>query len=157
MEPAGEDLDLLRDAAARGVHEVQQRHLEALSPLLDADDLGHRLLPPGAGLDRVVIGHDADGAPPDTTHAGHHTVGGGVGFLIAREEEVFLELGPGIEEELEPVAYEELALLGQLGAVLGVALLDAGALSEVALVTHRPGPRRLTSPRAEQERDQPRG
>src|SRR6266436_1018722 len=157
VEAAREDLDLLRNPSPRGVHEVEQRHLKPLGPLLNAHDLGHGLLTPGAGLDRVVIGHDADRAAADPADAGHHTVRGSIGLLVAREEEVFLELGPGIEEQVEAIADEELAFFRELVAVLGVALLDACALLEVALVTHRRAPGGLTSPRAERGWDQPRG
>src|SRR5882762_2303124 len=110
MEAAGEDLDLLRDAAARRVHEVEQRHLEPLRALLDADDLGHGLLTPGAGLDRVVVGHDADGAATHPADAGHDAVRRRVGLLVAGEEEILLEPGSAVEEELEAIADEELAL-----------------------------------------------
>src|SRR5439155_17769596 len=52
--------------------------------------------------------------------------------------------GRRVEEELQAIADEELALVLQLFAVLDVALLDAGALPEVVLLTHgRPPPRSL--------------
>src|SRR5207253_8493530 len=48
---AGEDADLLGDPAARGVDQIEERDPEPGRSLLDADDLLHRLLAPGAGLD----------------------------------------------------------------------------------------------------------
>ena len=63
---------------------------------------------------------------------------------------------PGIEEELEAIADEELAFVLQLVAVLDVALLDAGALAEVALLSHGGPPPLLTSPRARRGSDRPR-
>src|SRR5262249_50250609 len=50
------------------------------------------------------------------------------------EEPVLLELGAGIEEQLEAIAHEELALGPQLLAVLDVALLDPRALLVVAIL-----------------------
>src|SRR5436309_1323752 len=83
-------------------------------------------------------------APPSRAAAGGSAVGGRVGLLVSGEEEVLLELGGRVEEELETIADEELALVLQLVAVLDVALLDAGALAKVALLTHgRPPPRSL--------------
>ena len=80
-------------------------------------------------------GHDADGAATHTPHAGDDTVGGRVGLLAAREEPVFLQLRTRIEQELEPVAYEQLALGTQLVAIARVSLLDPRALLEVAFLT----------------------
>ena len=79
--------------------------------------------------------------PPTGADAGDDAVGRRIGLLVAREEEVLLELGSRVEEELQAVADEELALVLQLVPVLDVALLDAGALAEVALLSHgRPPP-----------------
>ena len=61
----------------------------------------------------------------------------------------------GIEQKLEAIADEELALLLELGAVLDVALLDAGALLPVALARSR-GPRGSLG-RGGGIRDWPRG
>src|SRR4030095_15031448 len=100
--------------------------------LLDAHDLLDRLLAPRAGLDRVVVGHDADGTAADRAAAGEHAGGGRVGLGIAGEQPVLLELGARIEEELEPVAHEELALGAELVAIAGMALLDSGTFLAVA-------------------------
>src|SRR5215467_7085291 len=136
VEPPWEDLDLLGDAPACRVDQVEERHLEALRALLDAHDLRHRLLAPGASLHRVVVGHDAHHAAAHPAHSSDHAVGGSVRLLAAREEEVLLELRSGVEEEAEAIADEELAFFLQLVAVLDVALLDASALSGVALLSH---------------------
>src|SRR5437899_12668744 len=80
-------------------------------PFLDAHDLLHGLLAPRAGLHRVVIGHDADGAAADSPDPRDDAVGRCVGLLGAREEPVLLELGAGVEEELQSVPDEELAFL----------------------------------------------
>jgi hypothetical protein len=134
--PAREDLDLLGDAPARRVHEVDQGHLQPLGALLDAHDLLDGLLAPGARLHRVVVGHDAHRAAADRSHPGDDAVGGGIHLLVAREEEVLLELGAGIQKKLQTVADEELAFVPELLAVLDVALLDAGAFLPVALLAH---------------------
>ena len=73
--------------------------------------------------------------PPDRPHAGDDAVGGRVGLLVAREEEVLLELRARIQQQLQPVADEELALVPELVAVLDVALLDARAFLVVAIFT----------------------
>ena len=73
--------------------------------------------------------------PPTRPDPGDDAVGGRVGLLVAREEQVLLELGARIEQKLEAVADEELALVPELVAVLGVALLDARAFLVVAIFT----------------------
>src|SRR3989441_10599080 len=118
---------------ARGVDEVEHRDAQPRGLLLDADDLEHRLLAPRAGLDHVVVGHDADGLAADLADSGDDAVGRRVRFLVAREEPVLLELGARVEEQLETIADEHLAFGPELVAVLRVALLDAGALGVIAL------------------------
>ena len=83
----------------------------------------------------------AHGPAPHGSHAGHDAVGRGVSLLVTREEEVFLERRAGIEEELQPIADEELAFFLELLPILDVSLLDAGTLLEVSLLAHaRQGP-----------------
>ena len=135
VEAAGEDLDLLGDPAAGGVHQVEHRHAQPRGLLLDAHDLQHGLLAPRAGLHRVVVGHDADGAAPHAADAGDDAVGRRVGLVRAREEEVLLELAARIEQQLQSVADEELAFGPELVTILGVALLDARAFLVVAIFT----------------------
>jgi hypothetical protein len=142
----GEDLDLLRDPPTGGVDQIDERDLQALGALRNADDLLDGFLAPRPRLHRVVVGHDADGAAAHRAHAGDDAVGGRVRLLVSGEQEVFLELGAGIEQEAETVADEELALVLQLVAVLEVALLDAGPLAEVALLGHRALSRDSDSP-----------
>ena len=133
---AGEDADLLGDPGARRVHEVDQRDLQARRLLLDADDLLDRLLAPGAGLHREVVGHHADRPAQHRAHARDHAVGGRVGLGGAGEEPVLLELGAGVEEEAEAVADEELALRPELVAVPDVPLPDARDPSRQAPLAH---------------------
>ena len=125
VEATGEDLDLLGDPPAGGVDQIHHGNLQARRLLLDAHDLLHGLLAPGAGLHRVVVGHDADGAPAHRSHARDDAIRRGVRLFGAREEPVLLELRARIEQEREPVADEELALGLQLVAVADVSLLDA--------------------------------
>src|SRR5205823_13034119 len=135
VEAPGEDLDLLRDAPTGGVDQVQERQAKARGLLLDAHDLLHGLLAPRAGLHRVVVGHAAGGAAADPPDARDDAVGRRVGLLGSREQPVLLELGAGIEEELQAIPDEQLALLPELLAVLRVALLDSSPLLEVPLLT----------------------
>src|SRR3990170_7301644 len=81
----------------------------------------------------VRAGRDADPAAADLPDAGDDPVGGRVGLLAPGEQPILLELAAGVEEELETVADEELALLLELVAILDVALLDPGPLLEVPL------------------------
>src|SRR5712691_8614227 len=72
--------------------------------------------------------------PPPAPHPGHDTVGRRVDLLVAGEQPVLLELAAGVEQQLEAVADEELALRAQLVAVADVALLDTRALLVVAVL-----------------------
>jgi len=139
VEPPRKDLDLLGYAPARGVHHIKEGHAQPCGLFLDPHDLLDCLLAPRACLDRVVVGHDADRPPPDLPNPGDHAVGGGVGLGGAGEQPVLLEVAAGIEEELQPVTDEELALRAKLVAVLRVALLDPGALLAVALLARAHG------------------
>ena len=134
---AREDADLLRDAGAGRIDEVDERDPEARRLLLDADDLLDGLLAPRARLHREVVGHDADRPPEDRPDARDDAVGRRLRLLGAGEEPVLLELGAGIEQEAQAVADEELALRPELVAVLGVPLLDARDLVPEALLGHR--------------------
>src|SRR3989442_1207095 len=79
-------------------------------------------------------GLSARPAEPDPPADGVVTGLGGGG-----EQPVLLEVAAGIEEELQPVTDEELALRAKLVAVLRVALLDPGALLAVALLARAHG------------------
>jgi hypothetical protein len=74
--PAREHLELVGDARAGGVDQVDHRaaHLQRL--LLDADDLLHGPAAPGARLHRRVVGHQGHDAPADAAQTGDHAVGG---------------------------------------------------------------------------------
>src|SRR5204862_4749741 len=87
-----------------------------------------------AGRARVVAGHRALRAGAGPADPRHDRVRRRVPLLRAREEPVPLDVGAGVEEELQAVADEELAFLAKLLAVLRVALLDPGPLLEVSLL-----------------------
>src|SRR2546428_562588 len=75
-----------------------------------------------------------DRPPVHHPDAGDPAVGGSVGLGRAREQPVLLERGARVEEELEAVTDEQLALFTELVAVLRVALLDPSAFLEVAVL-----------------------
>src|SRR6266545_3104050 len=139
VEPARKDLDLLGDAPAGGVHHIKEGHAEPCGLLLNTHDLLDRLLAPRARLDRVVVRHDADRPAADPPAPGDPAIGGGVGLGRAGEQPVLLELGAGVEQELQSIADEELAFLAELVAILRVALLDPGSLPAVALLARAHG------------------
>ena len=74
--PAREHLDLIGDARAGRVDQVEERHAQPLGGLLDAEDLLDRALAPRAGLHGRVVGHDATVRPSIRADAGDHAVGG---------------------------------------------------------------------------------
>src|SRR5262249_21157562 len=83
-----------------------------------------------------IVGHHADGPAEDRADSGDDAVGRRLGLAGAGEEPVLLELGPGVEQKIEPVADEELALGSELVAVLDVPLTDARALVPETPVAH---------------------
>ena len=144
---AGEHLDLLGDPRARRVDEVDHRHAVRERGLLDAEDLLDRLRPPGAGLDRRVVGHQRDRAPADRPHAGDDAVGAEPLGLPVGQQRVLGERA-GVEQPRDPLAHGQLALLGRLGPVaLGPARVRAvERLLYVAHARHASARRRCARP-----------
>src|SRR5256885_2083127 len=73
--------------------------------------------PPAPGFDGRVLGHHPHRPPVEATHAGHDTVG----REVARHrvgEQAHLHERVVVEEQREPVAHEQLALLLELLASL---------------------------------------
>ena len=78
--PAREHLDLVGDARAGAVDEVEHRHRRRSRRLLDAQDLLDGAPAPRAGLHRGVVGHDGDAAAVDDRRARDDAVGGQLGI-----------------------------------------------------------------------------
>ena len=79
--------------------------------------------PPRSGLDRGIVGHDGDGAPSDLADSRDHTIGGEVAGERVYELTLLHESICGVEEQVEPLAHEELSLLSELLVVLRSAAL----------------------------------
>ena len=73
---AGKHLDLVRDAGARRVDQIEERYADARGGFLDADDLLDRPRAPAARLHRRVVRHHGDLAALDRPESGHHPVCG---------------------------------------------------------------------------------
>ena len=112
VAPAGEHVDLIGDARAGRVDQIEERHAEPARRLLDAHDLLDGARAPRAGLDRRVVGHDGDGAAVDLAEAGDDAVGGQVGRAVVGEQAVLDEVARVVvEEQAQALAREQLALL----------------------------------------------
>ena len=90
----GEHLDLIGDARARRVDQVEERQPQPARRLLDAEDLLDRARAPRAGLDRRVVGHDRDRPAVHAPDAGDHAVGGQIGRGRVGEQAVLDEVLP---------------------------------------------------------------
>jgi hypothetical protein len=135
---AGEHLDLLGDAGARAVDEVDHRRAVRERGLLDAQDLLDGLGSPRAGLDRGVVRHQRDGPPADRAEAGDHAVGAEPLGLPVGEQRVLGERAV-VEQPLDPLADGQLALLGRL-LLVPVRAAGVGAVEgvgDVLCVGHR--------------------
>ena len=134
----GEHVDLIGDARARRIDQVEQRHAQPARGLLDADDLLDRARAPRAGLDRRVVGHDRDRPAVHAADAGHHAVGGQVGRGRVGEQAVLDEVLAvrSIAQQRDALAAEQLARGGVALVVLGrarrAAILSAACLELVA-------------------------
>ena len=109
----GEDLGLQRQERAAGVHEVEAGQAVLGRDLLRAQVLLHREREVGAALHGGVVGHDHDLAAAHAADAGDEA-GRGRGAVVEAVggEGADLEEGrPGIEQALDALADQELALL----------------------------------------------
>ena len=79
----GEHVDLIGDARAGRVDQIEQRDAQPPGGLLDADDLLDRARAPRARLHRGVVGHDGHRAPVHPPDAGDHAVGGQIAGAVA--------------------------------------------------------------------------
>ncbi len=140
--PAREHLDLVGDARARAVDQVEHRHARRSRRLLDAQDLLDRAPAPRAGLHRRVVGHDRPrGGRRCSAVPGDDAVGRQLGIEVVGEGGVLRRSSPASTQAGDALAGEELALLGVLLVVLGRApLLDAGeGLLQLLLGRHGRG------------------
>ena len=126
---AREELDLVGDAGPGGVDQPEDGELVPQRVLGGAHHLLDRACAPRPGLDGGVVGDHHHGPPLDPAHAGDHAVGRQVGGRGVGQQRV-LDERVRVEEACQPVADEELVLLGEL----------VGAAGEVAV--ERPGGRR---------------
>ena len=115
---AGEQLDLVGDAGPGRVDQPEDRQLVAQGVLGEAHDLLDRARAPRPGLHRRVVGHHAhraavDRPTPVTTPSAGRSSARGVGQQAVLDERAL------VEQQGEPVAHEQLVLLGQLLAALG--------------------------------------
>jgi hypothetical protein len=119
--PAREEVDLVGDASAGRVDQIDHRYAGLNGALDDADDLFDRAGAPGARLDRRVVRHQADLAAVDPGDPGDHTIGGqSVGQAVGIEP--VLDEGALVDQQRDPFAGEELALRGVGGVIaLGAA------------------------------------
>ena len=140
---AGEQLDLVGDAGTGRVDQPEDGKIMSQGVLAGADHLLDGPRPPRAGLDGGIVGHHAHAAALDRARTGHDAVGGQVAGRGVGQQRV-LDERVEVEEQVEAVAHEELALLLELGSVrVEVAregpLGGSGHLVDgvVALVHHR--------------------
>ena len=114
---AGEHLDLVGDARAGRVDQVDHRDPVLERLLLDAEDLLDRLGAPRAGLDGRVVRHQRDPAAADERHAGDDAVCPEAVLVPVREQRLLGER-LAVDQPLDALANADLALVGQPFAVL---------------------------------------
>ena len=83
---------------------------------LDAEDLLHCLRPPRAGLHGRVVGHQRDGPAFDRADPGDDAVGAEPVLLPVGKQRLLGE-GAVVEQQRDPLAHGQLALLERLLAV----------------------------------------
>ena len=115
--PAGEQLDLVGDAGTGRVDQPEDGKVVSEGVLAGAHHLLHRAGPPGPGLHGRVVGDYHDRTPLDGADAGDDAVGREVARRRVGEQRV-LDEGAGVEEEVEPVAHEQLPLAFELRRLL---------------------------------------
>ncbi len=114
MVAVGEDLRLVRQVRAAGVHEVDARQPVLPRNLLRAQMLLHRHRIIGAALDRGVVAHDHAFAPRHAANAGDDARGVDVAVIhaVRGQRRQFEERRPRIEQLLHPRARQQLATFG---------------------------------------------
>ncbi len=131
---AGEHLHLVGDPRPGRVDQVDHRQLQAQRPFLDAEDLLDRLRPPGAGLDRRVVGHQGDAAAIDRGETGDDAVGPEPLYVPVGERRLLGE-GARVDQARDPLAHRQLALfLGLL--VVALRAPGEGGLERLREVGH---------------------
>ncbi len=124
--PTGEHLHLVGDPRSGRVDQVDHRQPGTVGLLDHADDLLDGPGTPGAGLHRRVVGHQRDRPPVNRGSSGDHAVGRQSARQHVGERAVLCEAA-GVNQQLDPVPGEELALRGGLLVVtLRAALRDPG-------------------------------
>ena len=123
---AGEHVDLVGDARAGRVDEIEQRDSQPGRGLLYAHDLLHRPRAPAARLHGGVVGHHGDLAALDGAEARDHAVGRKLFGEHVGEQPVFEERIL-VEQQVESLARGQLVLLAELGQIASSALERLGA------------------------------
>ena len=100
VPPPGKHVDLVGDARARRVDQIEQRDAQPPRRLLDAHDLLDGARAPRPGLDRRVVGHDRDRAPVHAADARDDAVG----RQIARGASAFAK-SPSSTKSLPPSSH----------------------------------------------------
>ncbi len=144
----GEQVDLVGDPGAGRVHQVDHRDSGGVGPLDDPDDLLDGPGSPRAGLDRRVVGHQADppsvdGRGPGDDAVRGQTHGERIGELAVLDERSV------VDESAHPLPGEQLALrrirlviarratAGDAGAQRGPVVGGRGRWGRVGVGAHR--------------------
>ena len=114
---AREQLDLVGDACASRVHQVEDREELVIRRFEGADHLLDRDPTPRARLDGGIVRNHHHGAPVDAGTPGDHPIRC-KGFVVVAREQAVLDERVRVDEEADAVAYEELALGRELVVVL---------------------------------------
>ncbi len=122
MRPAprrpGNSCDLVSDASTRGVDEPEDRQLVGERPLGEPDDLLDGARAPRPGLHRRVVRHHAHRPAVDRADARDDAIRGQVvGRRERVREQAVLDERTLVEQQVEPVADEQLVLRRELVAL----------------------------------------
>jgi hypothetical protein len=115
--PVGEDLVLLGQEGATGIHQVDARQAVFLGDLLGAQVLLHRHRVVGAALHGGIVGHDHALGAIDPADAGDHAGRGRIVVVhpVGGQLAEFEKAGAGIKQMIDPVAGQQLAAGHMLG------------------------------------------